>query len=67
VLVIAVTAVASVVTPAVMVTALMLQKTAIAIAAIVLANSLPGDERPFIISLTLLDEWNKQAITRSLP
>jgi hypothetical protein len=53
VLVIAVTAVASVVTPAVMLTALMLQKTAMAIAAIVLANSLPGDKRPFIISLTL--------------
>jgi hypothetical protein len=52
VLLIAVTAVASVVTPAVMPTALMVQKTAIAIAAIVLANSLPGDQRPFIM-LTL--------------
>jgi hypothetical protein len=65
VLVIAVTAVASVVTPAVMLTALMVQKTAIAIAAIVLANSLPSDKRPVFISLTLI-EWNKQAITPSL-
>jgi hypothetical protein len=49
-----VTSVASVVTPAVVPTALMLQKTAIAIAAIVFANSLPGgDKISFIISLTL--------------
>jgi hypothetical protein len=54
-----VTSVASVVTPAVVPTALMLQKMAIAIAAIVFANSLPGD---VIISLTLQLEWNKQAI-----
>jgi hypothetical protein len=66
VLVIAVTAVASVVTPAVVPTALMLQKTAIATAAIVLANSPPGDKRSFNISLTLQFEWNKQAIHRSL-
>jgi hypothetical protein len=46
-------------------TALMVQKTAIAIAAIVLANSLPGDKRPFFTSLTLV-EWTKQTITPSL-
>jgi hypothetical protein len=51
-----------VVTPAVVPTALMLQKTAIATAAIVLANSSRGDKRPFTISLTLQLEWNKQAI-----
>jgi hypothetical protein len=45
--------VASVVTPAVVITALMLQKTAIATAAIVLANAPPGEKRPFTISLTL--------------
>ena len=50
------------VTPAVVPTALMLQKTAIATAAIVLANSSPGDKRRFNISLTLQFEWNKQAI-----
>jgi hypothetical protein len=43
-------------------TALMLQKTAIAAAAIVLANSPPGDKRPFTIWLTLQFEWNEQAI-----
>jgi hypothetical protein len=62
VLVIAVTVVASVVTPAVVITALMLQKTAIATAAIVLANAPPGEKRPFTISLALQFEWNKQAI-----
>jgi hypothetical protein len=51
VLVIAVTTVASVVTPAVVATALMLQKAAIATAAIALANL--GDKRRFIISLNL--------------
>jgi hypothetical protein len=56
-----VTTVASVVTPAVVPTALMVQKTAIAIAAIVLANGPPGDKRPFIISLTLQLRWNMQA------
>jgi hypothetical protein len=54
--------VASVATPAVVTTALMLQKTAIATAAIVLANSPPGEKKPFTISLTLQLEWNKQAI-----
>jgi hypothetical protein len=65
VLVIAVTAVASVVTPAVMPIALRVQKTAIAIAAIVLAKSLPDDKRPLFISLTLI-AWIKQVVTRSL-
>jgi hypothetical protein len=54
-----VTTVARVVTPAVVATALMLQKAAIANAAMVLANL--GDKR-LIISLTLQVEWNKQAI-----
>jgi hypothetical protein len=58
VLVAAATTVASVVTPAVVAKALMLQKAAMATAAIVLANL--GDKRPFIISLTLQLEWNKQ-------
>lgn len=57
------TTVASVVTPAVVPTALMLQKTAIATAATVLAKSLPGDKKPFIISLTLQLEWNKQDLS----
>jgi hypothetical protein len=48
VLVIAVTTVARVVTPAVVATALMLQKAAIATAAMVLANL--GDKSPFIIA-----------------
>jgi hypothetical protein len=50
-LVAAVTTVASVVTPAVVATALMLQKAAIATAAIALANL--GDKRRFIISVTI--------------
>ncbi len=50
------------VTPAVVTTALMVQKTAIATAAIVLANSPPGEKRWFNISLNLQFEWNKQAI-----
>jgi hypothetical protein len=52
VLVAAVTTVASVVTPAVVATALMLQKAAMATAAIALANL--ADKRRFIISLNLL-------------
>ena len=45
----AVTAVASVVTPTVVPTALTHQKTAIARAAIVLANNFPGDTGGFMI------------------
>jgi hypothetical protein len=70
VLVAAVTAVASVVTPivvpTVVPTALTHQKTAIATAAIVLANSFPGDKRWFIISHTLLSFVNFQGFSPGL-